>query len=108
MSTRYLVLCDFDCDTSMTHPVSEGNIKSVEGIFKLQVFNKDAFLNYLITNGFKMSEKVHTTICWFLESEGFAEFSEFVEGSYYFGNYTISIYNLESGMTNIYELSNEY
>lgn len=105
---RYIVLCDFDCDTTMTHPVSEGNIKSINGIFKFNVFDKKTFLNYLITNKFNMSEKVHSAICWLFESEQFNELVDFDEGSYYFGNYTISIYDINNGITNIYEQSDEY
>lgn len=85
-----IVLLDFDCDTSMTHPITKNMIASNGGVYTI-VVKKDElaeFISALLNNEFELTERVHSSIL------GYA--SDLVDlsiGYHSFGNYTINIIN---------------
>ena len=93
MEHKIFVICDFDGDSGMTHPVTGESIQSVGGLFILKIRDKGLFLEQLMNNSFMLSERVYDSLMLCIDNGYF-----FYEGNYYAGNYSIKFYDMSSAV----------
>ncbi len=84
-----IICCDFDCDTTLS--VNNIEIKSDCGIFYLKG-DIQQFIDSMLVNNFKLTEKVYSAFLSLLESMTIQELI-IPHQTLYFGNYSISYIN---------------
>lgn len=87
-----LVILDFDFDSPLYNPSTNERIESESGRWALMVENKQKFIDNLMTNKFKINDKVYSTFLDYLKFEEGQDLLNLEEGYYQFGNYTIQVY----------------
>lgn len=95
-----IVICNWDSDSSMKHPISKKSLPNNGECYILLVTDKVQFMDDLIHNRFELSERVHSSFLYMLECEkeynklaGTEDenFCNLNSGYYDFGNYSIQI-----------------
>lgn len=95
-----IVICNWDSDSSMKHPITKERLQNNGECYILSVTDKVQFIEDLIHNRFELSERVHSSFLYMIEREkGYNKlahiedenFCNLNSGYYDFGNYSIQI-----------------
>lgn len=90
----YVITMNLDGDSGMIHPLTNEILSSNPSgdfIFLVKSQHKQQFIDNLLNNFFQLDDKVYSCLIGYLEHWSFKYFSTGELGSYYFGNYYITI-----------------
>jgi len=88
-----IVILDLDGDSGLYDPITHEKYVSNFGIYVLNIIDKKAFIDNLLSNKYWLSEKVYGTFLNFIEYDIEQDLINLEDGNYDFGNYNIKIYS---------------
>lgn len=89
-----IFIFDTDGDTSMTHPVTNKKLNSIDGVITiiLESNDVDEFMSSFLKNEFKMSDRVYQQINDYVENcEYGIDLIDAIASAHQIGNYSITI-----------------